>query len=293
MVLVLLMTCCAEQESDERQRPDPLVESYRVRGLVRGLDFAASSVIVEHEDIPGLMPSMTMPFHVKEIIELQKLHEGTAIAFELVMAENESWITDITPIDRSTLQLPEKPAISDPDAPVERVREGDPAPSFELVDQDGEAVRLEDYQGEQLVVTFVFTRCPVPDYCPLMSENFRQLQDEIEHSPQLRDTAHLLSVTIDPAFDTPEVLKAYAARFEAAPDRWKFATGSADEINRLTRAFSVYTSDESGTIDHGLCTALIDAHGIVKRIWRGNRWQPAEILEVLQDGNESASDDES
>lgn len=154
-------------------------------------------------------------------------------------------------------------------------------PLFSLTNQNGERISLNTLRGQLFVLTFVFTRCPLPNFCPLMSNNFKKLQTAIKGSSDALGNTRLLSITLDPGFDTPEVLKMYAGYHHADPQIWSFATGDEKEIDALTRAFSVYRQTEGGTISHGLATALIDKDGKIAKLWRGNGWKPAEVIEEI------------
>ena len=162
-----------------------------------------------------------------------------------------------------------------------RLKKGDVLPSFALTTQTHRPFTEAALRGRVTAVTFIYTRCPVPNFCPLMSKGFHQLQREIEREPALRD-AQLLSVTLDPKFDTPEVLDAYAKHLGADPKRWHFVTGSPAEIDRLTRAFSIHMEPNGVLIDHTLATAVIDADGRIVEIWRGNGWTVAEVIAALR-----------
>jgi protein SCO1/2 len=135
---------------------------------------------------------------------------------------------------------------------------------------------------QPFVLTFVFTRCPVPNFCPRMSNNFEELQKTIKTGSGTVAKTRLLSITLDPDYDTPEVLSDYAAFHHADRQIWTFATGQEREIDALTRAFSVYRQTEGGTISHGLATALIDKNGKIDKIWRGNSWTPTEVIEEIE-----------
>ena len=154
-------------------------------------------------------------------------------------------------------------------------------PPFTLITQDGARVSLESFRGRPFVLTFIFTRCPIPNFCPRMSNNFAELQRAIRDGKGKLVRARLLSVTLDPAFDTPQVLKEYGANLQADPTIWSLATGDESEIDSITQIFSVYRQAEGGTISHGLATALIDEDGKIAKIWRGNRWSPEEVLREI------------
>lgn len=121
-------------------------------------------------------------------------------------------------------------------------------------------------RGRPYILTFIFTRCPVPNFCPRISQNFSQLQDAIKSDPALATKARLLSITLDPKFDTPEVLRAYGEHQHADPGAWTFATGEPAQIDSLTQSFAVYVQLEAGTISHGLATALVGPDGSAVKI---------------------------
>lgn len=231
---------------------------------------------MEHEDIPGFMPSMTMPFEVKNPAEVAKIVAGTAVQFRLVLGDRESWIEGIKAVPVESLHLPKaEKAVAM--ATGERLKEGDAMPQFALVDQNNEAVTRETLLGKSTVLTFIFTRCPLPNFCPAMSRNFSQLQEKIAADPTLNGKTQLLSISFDPE-DSPALMTQYAKTFTHDTQTWKFISGSAAETEKLTRAFSVYVRSENGTISHGLCTALLGPDGTIEKIWRGNSWDVSEVL---------------
>ena len=265
--------------------PGSSVLHYEARGLVRGTAPDHKTVEVEHEDIPGFMPSMTMPFTARDESEIATLKMGDAISFRLNVTQRDSWIDRVARIDPTQLRLPvPKPALpaSANSTTRTRLHEGDEMPVFQLRDQDGNQVTLESFRGHPFVVTFIFTRCPIPNFCPRMSQNFAELQKSIQASSDAVAATRLLSISFDPTFDTPEVLKQYAQRAGGDPAIWTFATGEAPEVESLTKAFSILVQPESGTISHSLATALIDRDGKIVKIWRGNAWTPAEVLGAIK-----------
>jgi protein SCO1/2 len=159
---------------------------------------------------------------------------------------------------------------------------GDTVPEVTLIDQDSTAVRLEDYRGKLLLLTFIYTSCPLPDYCPLMSQNFQVIHNELE--PPVRRQVQLLSVSFDTRNDTPELLREYAARYTDSTEHWTFATGTPDEIGTLTSRLGVfYSYQDVEEIRHNLVTALVDRSGRIEEIWRGNDWQPEQVLTAIRD----------
>lgn len=174
------------------------------------------------------------------------------------------------------------PTVSSLRKNAERLREGEIVPFFSLTNQDAARVTSDTFRGQPLVLTFIFTCCPVSNFCPRLSNNFSELQDTIKSDAALAGKVRLLSITLDPQFDTPEILKSYAEHQKAGSNIWTFATGAVAEIDNLTQSFAVFVQPEGGTISHGLATALIAADGSVVKIWRGNSWQPAEVIADLR-----------
>lgn len=265
------------------QRDDAVSDNRRafdVQGVIRGFAPDRSTVDIEHEAIPGYMPAMTMPFVLRDKEEARDLRVGDAVEFRFVVTENDSWIENVRAIAASEIALPSPTPQLEPTVASARVREGDALPDFALLDQSGARLAPADFRGKPLVLTFIFTRCPVPNFCPLMSQNFAELQRRIAAGELPRDT-RLLSITIDPEFDTPAILQRYAESHGADPAIWKFATGEKAEIEKLTRAFAVHVAPEGGTLAHGLATAVIDAEGKIIAILRGNRWTIEEVAQAL------------
>ena len=255
-------------------------QQYETRGIVCGVSSDRKTIDIQHEDIPGFMPSMTMPFAVRDSKEAANLRVGDAISFRLTVTSNDFWIDRINKIPADQFRVAKARVTPGPvkESGGPRLREGDQMPLFTLTNQDGERITRDTFRGEPFVLTFVFTRCPIPNFCPRMSNNFSELQRAIESGQGTLAKLRLLSITLDPAFDTPAILKQYAKAHDADPKIWNFVTGGSSEIDALTHAFSVFVQSEGGTISHGLATALVDKDGNIDKIWRGNGWTPAEVI---------------
>ena len=277
----LLLAACGKKAD----QAESSTYRYEARGLIRGLPPDHKTIDVEHEDIPGFMPSMTMPFEVRDENEIGNLKLGNAISFRLNVTQRDSWIDRIQRIDAGQLHLPTRAPTPPPPSETgaqARLHEGDAMPDFKLIDQDDKPATLETLRGHPFVVTFIFTRCPLPNFCPRMSQNFAELQKAIQASSDVLSSTRLLSISFDPEFDTPEVLKQYAQHAGADPATWMFAAGDPAEIHKLTKAFSIFVQPEGGTISHGLATALVDGVGKILRIWRGNGWTSAEVMLAIK-----------
>lgn len=243
--------------------------SYTVTGTVVAAP-VGPSVDVAHDEIPGFMPAMTMPFALRHPEEGRHLVPGDRVRFTLRVGQQESWAEDVV-VTGHDVEAARRLAGG-------RLRDGDAVPAFELVDQDGRPVTREDLDGRYTVVTFIFTRCPLPEFCPLMVSRFRELQAAADADPALAGPLRLLSVTLDPEYDTPEVLAAYGQAMRADFARWRFATGSEAAIDGFAKAFAVYRERNGTSLDHTLATALIGPDGTVIEIWRGSGWTTDDIL---------------
>ena len=276
-VALALLACGRSTNSDEK------AEHYDTRGVVRGFSPDRSTIEIQHENIPGFMPSMTMPFVARDPKQIADLKTGDAISFRMTVTQKDFWIENVKKIRREDVNVAE-PKRTAPISPEHgaRLKEGDEMPPFSLTNQNGERISLDTFRGQPFVLTFVFTRCPLPNFCPRMSNNFEELQTAIKTGSGALAKTRLLSITLDPDYDTPKVLRDYAAFHHADPQIWTLATGDEKEIESLTRAFSVYRQTEGGTISHGLATALIDKNGKIDKIWRGNSWTPAEVIEEIE-----------
>lgn len=256
--------------------------TYEVQGRVVGFGDDGRTLIIDHEAIDGLMPGMTMPFRAAEAGAADRFATGDAIRFTLAVTRDSTWIYDLAALpDTAVAASPSGTSLPVPEDTT-RLAVGDALPPFRLVDQDERPVTPDDYAGDWLVVTFLYTRCPLPDYCPLLARQFAQLQPELRAA--YGDRVRLLSVSIDPEHDTPEVLRAYAARYTDRTDTWRFATGTAEAVADLAAAFGIlYAREDDGVaLQHNLATALVDPDGRVREIWRGNRWRAADVLAALR-----------
>lgn len=260
-------------------------QTYTVEGRVAGIEDGGRTLFVEHEKIPGYMPAMTMPLPVADSSMTAPLAPGDAIQFRLAVSGDSAWIAALRTLpDSAVARHPARTVQPMPGAEAETRRmlqEGDRVPAdLSLTNQAGASIRLGDFRGQALVLTFIYTRCPLPNYCPLMSKQFAKLQPKLR--ARFGPKAHLLSVSFDPGHDTPAVLRDYAARYTNRLDTWTFATGDSTEIERITGRFGVFTKQDDGQITHNLVTAVIGPDGTVERLFRGNDWAPADVLRAVE-----------
>lgn len=249
------------------------------RHPVTGIVVAAPAngvVRVAHDDIPGYMPAMTMAFAVGEG-EPAAVAAGDRVRFSLRVAPGGVTAERFAVVERSAA-----PAVARAGGSVARLSRGDSLPPLSLIDEQGRPLTERDFLGRTTFVTFVYTRCPLPEFCPAVTSRFRQLQAALSKDRSLAHDTRLLSVTLDPAYDTPAVLKDYARAIGADPARWSFASGDPAEVLKVARAFAVYVEQNGAVLDHTLTTALVDETGRVREIWRGNGWSVNDLVAALR-----------
>lgn len=253
----------------ERAKGAEAERTFAVRGVIQA-PYADGAITIEHEAIPGFMPAMTMPFYTDES-EVRGLQRGDVVEFKFIVGERSRAI-DFRKVGRANPSA----AAAAAGAQRPRLRAGDAVPAFALIDQAGESLDESDLKGRHTIVTFVFTRCPVPEFCPLIAKKFQTLQQTFAEAG-VGDEVRLLSITIDPEHDRPAVLRAHGEALGADFRRWRFATGTNEQIATLAKWFAVRTERNGGSLDHTLATALIGPDGSVVEIWRGNGWKPEDI----------------
>ena len=244
-----------------------------MKGVVGGFSDDYATVFISHEAVEDVMPEMSMPFNA-DSAETARLAVGDAVSFRLHIRRSRSWITDIKRIPRSDVNLSTTvPGPRRLDATVPSILvPGDAFPSVRLVDQKDNAFNLPYSDASATLVDFIYTRCPLPEYCPLLSTRFRQVQADTDGD------VRLVSITIEPDFDTPDVLDRYGQRYGALYDRWRFATGDSAALGTLYSSAGVNVFPDAGTLNHNLATILLDATGRVVRIWRDTDATVDEML---------------
>ena len=255
---------------------------YPTRGVVREI-ISPTRAKIAHEEIPGYMDAMTMALDAKNTNELAGINVGDQITFEMVVTDDDGWIEKVTRIGGTNAA----PAQAQEDPSFRRVREveelsvGDVMPDYPFVTEDGKPLRLSDLKGQAIGLTFIFTRCPFPTFCPRMNENFVKAARELS-KPGSPTNWHLLSISFDPKYDTPQRLKDYAKRYDPRPANWQFVTGEMIEIDAITEQFGLAFATRGGTIDHNLRTVIIDANNRVRQIYIGNEWPAEEFIAEMK-----------
>jgi protein SCO1/2 len=263
--------------------PQPPARQYELKGQILEVRTDRNEVVIRHEDIKNFMPGMTMPFKVKPSTLLDGRKSGELVTATLVVEEVEAYLTSLQKTGDAPLPevtLPEATAL--PGVPT-TLQAGDAVTDAALLDQDASPVRFSSLKGRPIALTFIYTRCPIPDFCPLMDRHFLAVQHAIQRTPAL-SSARLISVTLDPAYDTPAVLKRYARARGADAAIWSFLTGDVKEVSRFGEQFGLYIEHDAtspANVIHNLRTAVIDPAGRLVRIHNGNEWTPTELLADL------------
>jgi len=280
IISVLLFTACQNAQTISAD-----AKHYALKGTVIATDKAKKKATVEHEDIVGYMPAMTMEFPVRADWVWDDLTKGAEIRADLVVdnVKGEYWLENIAIVAAPN---PNKPA---PPIDESFAQVGNEVPDFTLTNQDGKRISTTDFRGKALAVTFIYARCPLPEYCILMSKNFSDLANQLQNS-DLKDNIRLLSVSFDPNTDTPAKLKEYGIGYlgkDAKADFtvWQLATGSDKEVKDVANFFGLrYEVDQTDKTQfaHSLRTAVIAPDGKVAKIFAGNEWTAKDLLRELQ-----------
>jgi protein SCO1/2 len=244
-------------------------QMFAVTGVVQELKLDGRTAIIRHEAIPHYMSAMTMPFRARDTNAWAGLEAGDQITFRLMVTSEESWIDQIERHGRidpaRSKALPQPPTEQSQTATNLEFRLAD-IPDFALTNEFGQPLSLHQFQGRAVALTFFFTRCPLPEYCPRLTRNFLEALHRLKNGPDSPTNFHFLSISFDPV-DTPGVLRAYARQYGYDSNHWSFVTGNPEHIRELARGFGVAITAEGATYNHGFSTAIFDAGGRLQKIW--------------------------
>ena len=251
-------------------------DRHDARGLVLKVDREAATVTISHDAVPGFMDAMVMPFTAARADELEGVRPGDRVGFRITVRDGATEIDRITilsaaPADSGLVLSPSAPTL---------VAIGDALPDFTLTDQHGQLISLQSLRGRVIAVGFIYTRCPLPDYCPRVISNLAALRDRF--AERLDKDLVLLTVTFDPQHDTPGQLLAYAERHQANVQGWHFLTGSVEEIARVCAMFGVEFWPEEGLLTHTLQTAVVDRDGRLAAAAEGREFTPRQLGDLVE-----------
>ena len=257
-------------------------QQYPMRGVVVSTDPSNAEVLLKHDAIPGLMPAMTMAYRLENPSALSELHPGDLITATLLADHDAAGpinlrLTNIVVIAQA------RPDYK-PDVNYHVPAKGDDVPDFTLLNQSNHTIDLKQFRGKVVLMTFIYTRCPLADFCPRMSRNFAAIDKTLQSDPALYKNTHLLSVSFDPTYDTPKVLRSYGGAYTGnyvneTFQHWDFAAPSVAELPAMEQFFDVgVTPGENGTLQHSLSTVVIGKDGKIAAFWPTNDWDVKDVL---------------
>jgi protein SCO1/2 len=278
--LVLFTGCRPAKTPASQQAAD--VKSYHLKGVIVATDASRGEVQINSEAIPGFMDAMTMPYKLKDPGVLQDLHTGDHLTATLLVPDNGPALIDQLVVT-SQGQPDYKPA-----AQYHVPAVGDVLPDFTFINQDGKQIKLSAFRRRALLITFIYTRCPLSDYCPRMSRNFAAIDHALHSDPALYAKTHLLSISFDPAYDSPAVLRSYGEAYTGKYTNetfahWDFAAPREADLKKVLEYFDVgATPEKDKTITHSLSTVLVSPDGTVAAWYPTNDWSPADVTRAMQ-----------
>lgn len=256
------------------------VREFVVRGVVREVRSDRREAVIRHEEIPGYMPPMTMSLEVKDPAELAGVSPGDTVQFRMNVTETEGWIDQIQVLARG---MPEDPR---PEVPsvrvvrqVEELNEGDELPDYAFITESRRRIRLREFRGRALGLTFIYTRCPYPTFCPRQTRQFVEAAERLRaRLPGEPPRWHLLAISFDPAHDTPAVLHRYAQQYGADLSRLNFCTGEMIDLDAITEQFGMIFARDGEGFSHNVRTVVVGADGRIRKIFVGNQWTTDEFV---------------
>ncbi|MEO6909520.1 MAG: SCO family protein [Edaphobacter sp.] len=280
LLFVALLSGCRQSAPPAANSSTAVHTSFQIRGKVISTD--AANVTLAGEAIPGFMEAMTMPYKLKDPIVATELHPGDRItATVLADKDGENFLN--VRLDNIVIVSQARPDYK-PAVQYNVPKAGEAVPDFKLLNQSNRTIHLSQFKGKVLLVTFIYTRCPLADFCPRMSHNFAEVDRALAADPALYKQSHLLSISFDPTYDTPKVLRSYGGAYTGQYTKekflhWDFAAPSEKELPALTQFFNVgVTPGDDKTLTHSLSTVLIGKDGKIIAWYPGNEWKPADII---------------
>jgi protein SCO1/2 len=262
----LLLASCSHQPDAKR---------YELQGRVVAVDAANHELTIAHQEIPGFMEAMTMPYLVSKSNDwvFRAIAPGDQIRATLVVSDRAE-LQDISFTKGSN-------SAGDGTSQLHIPQPGEDVPDLTLTNQSDQVIHFQQFRGKLLLLTFIYTRCPFPDYCPLMSSNFAQVLRQLQKDPKAFADSQLLSISIDPEHDKPAALRSYGERYVGGIDpsfqHWQFASGSPEQVRKAADFFGLAYNTKGGQIVHGLSTVLIGKDGKVLKVYSGNTWKPDDV----------------
>lgn len=284
LIFVVLLSGCRHSSAPAPSDSSAAQVTFHIRGKVVSTD--AAHVTLDGEAVPGFMDAMTMSYKLKDPIVATELHPGDRITATILADKDGSDFTNVQ-LDNIVITAQARPDYK-PAVQYHVPKAGDAVPDFQLLNQSDRIIHLAQFKGKVLLLTFIYTRCPLADFCPRMSHNFAEVDHALAADPALYKQTHLLSISFDPAYDTPKVLRSYGGAYTGQYTKekflhWDFAAPPEKELPAITQYFDVgVTPGENKTLVHSLSTVLIGKDGKVIAWYPTNEWKPADIVAQMK-----------
>jgi len=267
-MLVFSAACNREKSQPKR---------YALKGKVISVNKQVGTADIDNEPIAGFMGAMVMAYSTQPASALAQLQAGDSITADVVVEPGKYWLENVKIVGHSN------PAADKPTSTMHIPAAGDQVPDFKLINQNGKTISLQQYRGQTLVLTLIYTRCPFPDFCPRVSHEFAEIERQVRADPARYGKTHLLSISFDPAHDTPKALRAYGFSCAGSKDpalfaRWEFSAIPANELPEFANYFALTYKEEGGLITHSLSTAVISDDGKIFKWYHGADWQASDLL---------------
>jgi protein SCO1/2 len=267
-----------------------ITKTFPIRGKVVSVDAKAGEIVLDHQAVPGFMEAMVMPYKLADSSIIGELHPGDTITADVLVDQ-----ISVDPaggfknarLDHIVVVAQAKPDYK-PAVQFHVPTAGDQVPDFALLNENGRTIHLDQFKGKVVLMTFIYTRCPLADFCPRMSRNFAEIDKALQGDPALYAKTHLISVSFDPAYDTPAVLKSYGGAYTGEYTKekflhWDFAAPPVKELPEMTEFFDVgVTPGEGKTLTHSLSTVVIGKDGKVVAWYPTNDWVPSEVVAAVK-----------
>jgi protein SCO1/2 len=253
---------------------------YSLQGRVLGKSDSTRQVTVNHGDIPGFMAAMIMAYPVRDTQGFQEVQPGDLITADIVVGgNNDYWLEHLTVKDKTG-----RGSVSS--LASHALLPGEQVPDIPLTNQDGKALHLTEFRGKAVLITFIYTRCPFPTFCPLISSEFAAIHKQLAKTPEDYAKTHLISISLDPQYDTPPIMRkyglSYLANDPAGFKHWDFVSTSPDDLRKLATAFGLEYFQQENQISHTMNTILLARDGTVSFNWPGNEWKTADVISALR-----------
>ena len=258
--------------------------AFSLKGTVVAVDADANQVTLQHDAVPGFMEAMTMPYKLEDAQIAHELHRGDVIRARLLVDKTGDGDFRNARLNEIAVLAEARPNFK-PESSYNVPRAGEPVPDFHFINQDGKPIQLSQFRGKALLITFIYTRCPLNDFCPKMSRNFAAIQKALGADPALLDHTQLLSLSFDPVFDTPSVLRAYGSSYtgQSGFAHWQFAAPAKDALQAVEHFFNMgVTTGGDGAVTHSLSTVLVGPDGKIAAWYPGNDWKPEDVVAKMK-----------